>query len=492
VNKKPVANSSSSNAQHNPSNENSHRVGFFQRIALSVTAWTERWFPDAFIFTALAVVAVAVGALLIGASPKSVAISFGTGFWSLINFTMQMAIIVIIGYVVASSPPVKRFIDRLASVPKTGRGAIVYVAFVSMMCSLLNWALSLVFAGLLVRSLARRTDLKMDYRAAGAAAYLGLGSIWALGISSSAAQLQANPASLPKPIMQITGVIPFSETIFTWQSMLMCFILLILSLVIAYLSAPSAAQSSSAAELGVDVSNESDVLPQRERPGEWLEYSPILTVLISALGIGWLWNEFATKGFILGISNLNSYNFLFFILGLLLHWRPRRFLNAVTKAVPAVAGIMVQFPLYGGIAAMLTEPKGTAGFSLSHDLASVFVGLASTETYPILMGIYSAILGFFVPSGGGKWIIEAPYVMQAAIDLKVHLGWAVQVYNAAEALPNLINPFWMLPLLGILGLKARDLIGYSFTQFIVHVPVVLFLLWILAGTLTYVPPVMPQ
>ncbi len=471
--------------------QGSGHTGFFQRVALGVTAWTERWFPDAFIFTALAVLAVALGALMIGAPAKTIAVSFGAGFWSLINFTMQMAIIVIIGYVVASSPPVKRMIDALASVPKTGRGAIAYVAFVSMLCSLLNWALSLVFAGLLVRSLARRTDLKMDYRAAGAAAYLGLGSIWALGISSSAAQLQANSTSLPKPIMQITGVIPFSETIFTWQSMLMCLILLILSLVIAYLSAPSEAQSHTAHDLGVDVSNESDALPQRERPGEWLEYSPILTVFIVALGIGWIWNEFATKGFILGISNLNSYNFLFFMLGLLLHWRPRRFLDAVAKSIPATAGIMVQFPLYGGIAAMLTEPTGTGGFSLSHELASVFVGLASTESYPIFMGIYSAILGFFVPSGGGKWIIEAPYVMQAAIDLKVHLGWAVQIYNAAEALPNLINPFWMLPLLGILGLKARDLIGYTFTQFVVHVPVVLFLLWILAGTLSYQPPVMP-
>ena len=471
--------------------QGSGHTGFFQRVALAVTAWTERWFPDAFIFTALAVLAVALGALMIGAPAKTIAVSFGAGFWSLINFTMQMAIIVIIGYVVASSPPVKRMIDALASVPKTGRGAIAYVAFVSMLCSLLNWALSLVFAGLLVRSLARRTDLKMDYRAAGAAAYLGLGSIWALGISSSAAQLQANSTSLPKPIMQITGVIPFSETIFTWQSMLMCLILLILSLVIAYLSAPSEAQSHTAHDLGVDVSNESDALPQRERPGEWLEYSPILTVFIVALGIGWIWNEFATKGFILGISNLNSYNFLFFMLGLLLHWRPRRFLDAVAKSIPATAGIMVQFPLYGGIAAMLTEPTGTGGFSLSHELASVFVGLASTESYPIFMGIYSAILGFFVPSGGGKWIIEAPYVMQAAIDLKVHLGWAVQIYNAAEALPNLINPFWMLPLLGILGLKARDLIGYTFTQFVVHVPVVLFLLWILAGTLSYQPPVMP-
>jgi short-chain fatty acids transporter len=107
------------------------------------------------------------------------------------------------------------------------------------------------------------------------------------------------------------------------------------------------------------------------------------------------------------------------------------------------------------------------------------------------MGAYSAVLGFFVPSGGGKWIIEAPYVMQTANALHVHLGWAVQVYNAAEALPNLINPFWMLPLLGVLALKARDIVGFTFLQLLVNAPLVLFMLWFFASTLTYAPPVMP-
>jgi short-chain fatty acids transporter len=101
------------------------------------------------------------------------------------------------------------------------------------------------------------------------------------------------------------------------------------------------------------------------------------------------------------------------------------------------------------------------------------------------------VRGFFVPSGGGKWIVEAPYVMQAANELQFHLGWAVQVYNAAEALPNLVNPFWMLPLLGVLGLKARDIVGFTFVQLLVHVPLVLGMLWLLGMTLDYIPPVMP-
>jgi short-chain fatty acids transporter len=160
--------------------------------------------------------------------------------------------------------------------------------------------------------------------------------------------------------------------------------------------------------------------------------------------------------------------------------------------VPATPGVLIQFPLYGAIAAMLTSAKGVGGLTVADQVAHAFVSLTTQSTFPVAMGIYSAVLGFFIPSGGGKWIIEAPYVMQAANDLKVHLGWAVQVYNTAEALPNLINPFWMLPLLGVLGLKARDIVGFTFLQLLAHLPIVLFLLWILAGTLSYIAPVIPQ
>ncbi|HJO67806.1 MAG TPA: TIGR00366 family protein [Sphingomonas sanguinis] len=191
------------------------------------------------------------------------------------------------------------------------------------------------------------------------------------------------------------------------------------------------------------------------------------------------------------ISNLNTYNFLFLMAGLVLHWRPKRFLIALARAVPATAGILIQYPFYAAIAAMLTGAKNGAGVGVADQIAHAFVALNTPGSFPLTMGAYSAILGFFVPSGGGKWLLEVPYVMQAANELHVHLGWAVQIYNAAEALPNLINPFWMLPLLGILGLKARDIVGFSFLQLIVHLPVVLFLLWALSFTLPYQPPVLP-
>lgn len=465
--------------------------GALERLAIRVTDWSEKWFPDSYIFAAIAVVVVAIGAMVVGAPAPAVAKAFGDGFWSLIPFTMQMAVVAIAGYVVAVSPPASMLIDRLAALPRTPRGAVAFVALISLSTSLFNWAISLIFSGLLVRAIARRMGFRMDYRAASAAAYLGMGATWALGLSSSAAQIQANPASLPKSLLDVTGVIPFSETIFLWQSMVMTGVLIVVSILIAYFSAPTGERARTAADMGVDLNDADEGVSRPTRPGEWLEYSPILTLALVALGAGWLYQEFTTKDPILAISNLDTYNFLFLLLGMLLNWRPKRFLRAVARSVPSTAGVLIQFPLYGGIAYMLTKAAGVDGETLSHHMASVFVSMATQESFSAVMGVYSAVLGFFVPSGGGKWIIEAPYVMQAANELQVHLGWAVQVYNAAEALPNLINPFWMLPLLGVLGLRAKDVVGFTFTQLLVHTPLVLFMLWAFAGTLTYQPPVMP-
>lgn len=468
---------------NDPAAGQTEKQGGLARLAYAFTEWAETWFPDAFVFVILTVIAVTIANLATGAAPIAIAKGFGDGFWTLIPFTMQMAMVAITGYVVAASPPCTRLIDRLAAVPSTGAGAIAWVSFVSMASSYFNWALSLVLGGLLVRALARRVDLKMDYRAAGAAAYLGLGATWALGLSSSSAMLQANPASLPKSISDITGVIPLSQTIFLWQSIVMGLTILVVSVAIAYFSAPKGANVRTAADMGCDVSQESAVGEKPERPGEWFEFTPILPILIVLLAIGFCWAEFSKKDALSVISNLNTYNFIFLMIGLLLHGNIRSFLKAVTKAVPTSAGVLIQFPFYGAIATMLTGVVGSDGVSISHHIANLFVSIANGSTFPVVIGIYSAILGFLIPSGGGKWIIEAPYVMQAAKDLHAHMGWAVQVYNAAEALPNLINPFWMLPLLGVLGLKARDIVGFCFTQLIFHTPMVLFLLWVLAPSM---------
>jgi short-chain fatty acids transporter len=450
---------------------------------LRLSEWFERWFPDAFALALVAVAIVFVGCLAIGNSPIETAQWFGAGFWDLVAFTMQMAMIILTGYAVATSTPVYRVISRLAEVPKNGKSAAAFVGLFSMLSSLISWSFSLIFSALLAREVAQRV-LGSDYRALGAAAYLGIGSIWALGLSSSAALIMAAPASLPESIERISGIIPLGQTLGLWQSLLMAAILGIVSYAICYYSAPAAAQARGMKEMGVEVEVPRPDIGKPERPGEWLEYSPLLTVFLSACGIVYLIREVVDKGPAI-ILDLNHYVFLFLIAGLLLHWRPRSFMRAMAAGVPSVAGVLVQYPLYAGIVKMMTES------GLAKELAEFFVAVSNRHTYPLLVGVYSAVLGLFIPSAGGKWLVEAPYLLEAAKSLQVHLGWVVQTYNATEALANLVHPFWMLPLLGILGLKARDIVGYSTLQFVVHVPVVLFLVWILNYTLTYTPPNVP-
>ncbi|MGC8602811.1 MAG: short-chain fatty acid transporter [Desulfomonilaceae bacterium] len=453
------------------------------RFGLALADWSEKWFPDALVFAFLGIVVVFIIGLLLGESPHNMAVVGGKGFWSLIPFTMQMAMIIIGGYVVASSPAVYWVIQRLASIPSTPRGAIAFVALFSMLASLISWGFSLIFSGLLVRELVRRIN-GIDYRAIGAAAYLGLGSIWALGLSSSAALLMATKGAIPPALLNISGTIPLTQTIFLWESLVTAMILLIISVMIAYFSAPSPENAKTADYYGVKFDPINLELEPREKPGEWLEYSPLLTILVCLILFSYLIHVFRTspQG-PLAALDLNTYNLIFISVGMLLHWRPKRFLRAVGQSIPATGGVLIQFPFYAVIFGIIT------GTGISHWLASLFTTISTHNTYALLVTFYSAVLGLFIPSGGGKWVVEAPYVLQAANDLKVHLGWVVQIYNAAEALPNLINPFWMLPLLGLLGVKARDLVGYSVLQLIVHTPVIFFLCWLFSQWLPYVPPI---
>jgi len=460
------------------------RSNLLARIGMRTADFCERWFPDAFVFALAAIVLVFIGGLSIGVAPAKLATEFGNGFWSLVNFTMQMAIVIVGGFVVASSPPVARLTRRLASIPKTPRGAVAFVAAFAMLSSLISWGLSLIFTGLLVREIVRRlheNNIRVDYRAIGAAAYLGLGSVWALGLSSSAALLQATKSSIPASLLPITGVIPLTQTIFLWQSMAMAAILIVISVVVAYFSAPDDASARTANEMGVTFVEDAETATGEGAcpptgPGERLEHSPILMLLVAALMVWFLVMNFRDKGGFAALD-LNNFNFAFIAAGLLLHWRPRSFLRAVAKSVPATAGVLIQFPFYGGIFGMISKT------GIAERLAHVFVTITTKSTFPIVVALYSAILGVFVPSGGGKWVVEAPYVMAAAKAWGEHLGWTVQIYNAAEALPNLINPFWMLPLMGILNVRARDLAGYSVLQLMFHAPVVLLLCWLFAQML---------
>src|SRR6202041_3415959 len=245
------------------------------RLGLRLANWSERWFPDPLIFALLGIVVVFLVGLSLHQSPAKLAVQGGKNFWTLVPFTMQMVMIIIGGYVVASTPIVYRAIQALAGIPKTPRGAVAMIALFSMLTSLISWGLSLIFSGLFVRELAHRVK-GMDYRAAGAAAYLGLGAVWAMGLSSSAAMLMATRSAMPTTLFNISGLIPLTQTLFLWETIPTTAILIVLSVLIAYPSTPSPEKARTAESYGIQYEPIRSSLEAKSKPGEWLEYSPLL------------------------------------------------------------------------------------------------------------------------------------------------------------------------------------------------------------------------
>ncbi len=465
-------------------------AGPIARMALALTDWTERWVPDAFVFALLGTLIVVIAGVT--ATPSSLAQvvdAWGRGFWELIPFTLQMSLVIITGHVLATSRPMGRVIRRVAAWPGTPRGAVALVAFIALTSSWINWGFSLVFSAVLGREIARRVE-GVDYRALAAASFAGLGSIWAQGLSGSATLQMATAGALPPEIRDIVshggvvagGIIPFRQTIFLWQSLVSVVVEVAVVTTVMWLATPPAGRGRTARDLGIDL-GEREIEPplavKSPTPGAWLEHSPILTLVVVGLGGWYLARYFMQADEPLNAINLNIVNLTFLLAGFLLHRTPARLMHAVQVATPAVWGVILQFPFYAGIAGIITATH------LNDRLADLFVSVSTATTFPALVAVYSGVLGVFVPSGGSKWVIEAPYVMAAAHSLKVHLGWVVVTYNLGEAVANLVQPFWMLPILGLFKLSARDVMGYTFVVFLALVPVVLLLVTLLGATLAY-------
>lgn len=471
--------------------DTSSRPGPVARLALALTEWTERWIPDAFIFALLATVIVVAAALLLTASTAGQVVdAWGRGFWDLIAFTLQMALVIITGHVLATSPPMMNMVRSIAAWPSSPRGAVVLVTLFALVTSWFNWGFSLVFSAVLAREIVKRVDV--DYRAIAAASFLGLGSIWAQGLSGSAALQMATPGALQPQIRDIVagggvvpgGIISFRHTIFLWQSFVAVAVEIVVVTAVMWFATPPKGRGKTAKELGIDVNEprnrENTELARRAQlPGQYLENVPVLNWVVVVLGVAYLVRYFMNVADPLSAITINIVNFAFLLCGIFLHRTPARLMAAVQNATPAVWGVILQYPFYAGIAGVIT------GTHLNEQLAGAFVRLSNSTTFPPLVALYSALLGVFVPSGGSKWVIEAPYVMAASHTLKVHLGWIVSAYDLGEALANLVQPFWMLPTLGVFRLGARDVMGYTFVVFLALVPVVLLLVTLLGLTLPY-------
>jgi len=431
-----------------------------QKLATASTRWSTRWVPDAWVIAVvLTVIAYFLGLIFTKSSPYQLIQYWGSGFWVLLSFGMQMCLIILTGYILATTPVFSRWLNALAGLPKTPKGCIALMALVSMGLAWFNWGLSIVGSAVFVRFMVKK-HRGIDYRLLVATAYLGLGTFWHAGLSASAPLLVATPKHfLEKEI----GIIPITETIFHPFNLLLVLAVLILMVIVGPFMHPKKEDVKEAApELMEEAGFEPPIRPTGAdlTPAVRLEHSPIINIIVGVSGIIWLFWYFSQKGFA-GI-NLDVVNFVFLIIGIILHKTPASFLKAACEGGTFIWGVVVQFPFYAGI-------FGIIKFSgLASVMSGWFTAIATKELYPFVVMWYSGILNYIVPSGGSKWAIEAPYIMQAAKDLGVSGPATVIAYAWGDMVTDIIQPFWAIPLLGVAKLGFRDIMGYCMIYFLFY------------------------
>ncbi|MEI2665881.1 short-chain fatty acid transporter [Rossellomorea sp. LJF3] len=406
----------------------------------------QRYLPDPFLFVViLTLVVFGLGLIFTESSSLEMVQYWGDGFWSLLAFSMQMVLVLVTGYVLASSPLFKRFLGFLASFAKSPGSAIVIVTVVSMIASWINWGFGLVIGALFAKELAKRVK-GVDYRLLIASAYSGF-VVWHAGFSGS---IPLSIATDGHPFQDLIGVISTNETIFATSTLIIVAALFIVLPITNRMLMPAKEETIA---VDPELFNETAATLEKEAltPADKLENSMILSIIVAVLGIVFLFSYFVKNGFAL---NLDIVNFLFLFLGILFHGTPKRFLAAVQEAIKGASGIVIQFPFYAGIMGMMTAS------GLAVVMSEAFVSISNDVTFYFFAFLSAGIVNFFVPSGGGQWAVQAPIMLDAAQTLDASVAKTAMAVAWGDAWTNLIQPFWALPALAIAGLKAKDIMGY--------------------------------
>lgn len=454
----------------------------FQAIGFRLSAWAQKWVPDPFV---LAVLLTLISFLMAigftgfgffdalgawgGRILKGEVTAGEEGFWKFLTFSMQMCLILVTGYALASTKPVGRFIRRVSSIPKNTSQAASLTAFVAIVAACVNWGLGLIVGALLARQIgivAKEEGRSVHYPLIAAAGYVGL-MVWHGGFSGTAplkmTQMKDVQEVLGGELAQRVGEVGLTQTLFSTLNITVFALLIIFIPLFFYLISPKTPSKIRGIEVAhITHSSEFDEPREKLTPATWFERTPILTLIISAMGFIYLWIYLSRIS--LWAIDINAINMFFLFLGLLLHGSLGNYVRTVNDSARGVGGIILQFPFYAGIQAILLH----SGIIKS---VSVWISENSSDvTLPIFTFLSAGLVNLFVPSGGGQWAVQGPVVVESALSVGAPVGTSIMALAYGDQLTNMLQPFWALPLLSLTGLKARDIIGYTLLIMILSLP----------------------
>ncbi len=415
----------------------------FNKLANAMSAFVRKFLPDAFVIAiGLTLLTMILGIVVEGKSIVEMVDFWGGGFWAFLSFSMQMALVLVTGIVLADIPIIHKILDKIASLPKTPAQAYIMTFLVSAAAYYINWGLAVVVGAIFARAVHKRMK-NIDFPLLIAAAYVATATFPG-GLSSSIPLLIATPGHF---LEETIGLVPTSETIFHSSNIIILAGIIITTVAAIKLMSPKEVTVIDSAEPTEEKAIQNETI---STPAQKIENSFILALLIGLAGLFYVIKYFADGG---GL-NLNIINMAFLCLGIILHGSPIKVANAFKEAGFVVTPIMLQFPFYAGIMGMLS------GSGLAATLASGFVAFASAKTFPIFTYWSAGLVNILAPSAGGQWGIQGPLQIAAGLELGVKPSAVAMAVAWGDAWTNTIQPFWALPILSLAGLKIRDIMGY--------------------------------
>ncbi|EAK0955709.1 short-chain fatty acid transporter [Campylobacter upsaliensis] len=426
----------------------------FTQICVNMAS---RWLPDSFVLVAILTLFVFLSVWgFTSQEPLQIVQNWGNGAWNLLAFSMQMALVLVLGQALASAKIISSFLQRLADIPKGYFSAILLVSFLGLVANLINWGFGLVISAIFAKEIAKKVR-GVDYRLLIAAAYSGF-VVWHAGLSGSIPlTLSSGGEALSKSTAGILNQsIPSSMTIFSSFNLIMIgIIVLVLPFLLALIHPTKENTLEIDKKLLEQENKDLEVInhSQDKSLAVWLENSFLVSFLISIMGFVYIISHFI-KG---GDLNLNVLNMIFLFLGILLHKKPVLYIKAINIAAKNATGILLQFPFYAGIIGMMVAG---GEHSLASVLSQFFISISNSNTFALFAFWSAGFVNIFVPSGGGQWAVQAPIMIPAGLELGISPAVTSMAIAWGDAWTNMIQPFWALPALAIAGLGAKDIMGY--------------------------------
>ncbi|MDA2814637.1 TIGR00366 family protein [Nocardiopsis sp. RSe5-2] len=432
-----------------------------RRFGNALAAFSTRWIPDAFVFAVgLSVLVYLLALGLTDHGPLQLVDDWYAGFWGLLEFAMQMALVLVTGYALASSPPARRAIRRIAALPRGPLSACALTAVGAALLGMVHWGLGLIAGAMLAVEVARscrERGIKAHFPLLAASGYTGL-MVWHSGLSGSSPLLVNTEGHF---LEDRIGVLPLSETLFQPFNLVFLAAMLIGAPLLLMSMHP---KPEDAEEIEDAPDGESGpggdggaVLTKEERrtltPAQRLMHSRVPVLIVVAAGLVYILPELV-RGGIVGLD-LNLLNFTFLIAGLGLHGTLAGYASAAAEGAKNASSVIIQFPFYAGIMGIM-EHSG-----LLEQIATWFVSFSTPFTYPFWALISACLVNLAVPSGGGQWAVQGPIVISATESLGLDPGVGVMAVAMGDQLTNGIQPFWALPLLALTRLRAGKVLGYS-------------------------------